>query len=39
MKNFSDMLFPAGKDMFKVNNSNTRTRCETCSNLTKISFM
>ena len=24
---------PAGNHMFKVNNSNTRTRCETCSKL------
>ena len=26
--------FPAGNDMFKVNNRNTRTRCEICSKLT-----
>ena len=26
--------FPAGDCMFKINNRNTRTRCETCSNLT-----
>ena len=25
---------PIGNYMFKVNNKNTRTRCETCSNLT-----
>ena len=25
---------PAGNYMFKVNNRNTRTRCETCSKLT-----
>ena len=25
---------PAGNYMFKVNNRNTRTRCEICSNLT-----
>ena len=25
---------PAGNNMFKVNNKNTRTRCETCSKLT-----
>ena len=30
---FSD-LFPAGNYMFKVNNRNTRTRCEICSKLT-----
>ena len=27
-------LFPAGNYMFKVNNRNTRTRCEICSKLT-----
>ena len=27
-------LFPASNDMFKVNNSNTRTRCEIYSKLT-----
>ena len=26
---------PAGNCMFKVNNRNTRTRCEICSKLTK----
>ena len=26
--------FPAGTYMFKVNNRNTRTRCEICSELT-----
>ena len=26
---------PAGNYMFKVNNTNTRARCEICSNLTK----
>ena len=26
--------FPAGNYMFKVNNGNTRTRCEICSKLT-----
>ena len=26
--------FPAGNYMFKVNNRNTRTRCEICSKLT-----
>ena len=26
--------FPAGNCMFKVNNRNTRTRCEICSKLT-----
>ena len=27
-------LFPGGNYMFKVNNRNTRTRCEICSKLT-----
>ena len=27
-------LFPAGNYIFKVNNRNTRTRCEICSKLT-----
>ena len=27
-------IYPAGNYMFKVNNRNTRTRCETCSKLT-----
>ena len=27
-------FFPVGNYMFKVNNSNTRTRCEICSKLT-----
>ena len=27
-------LYPAGNCMFKVNNRNTRTRCEICSKLT-----
>ena len=26
--------FPAGNNMFKINNRNTRTRCEICSKLT-----
>ena len=26
-------MIPAGNYMFKVNNRNTRTRCEICSNL------
>ena len=26
--------YPAGNNMFKVNNRNTRTRCEICSKLT-----
>ena len=26
-------VFPAGIDMFKVSNRNTRTRCEICSKL------
>ena len=28
------VLFPAGNYMFKVNNRNTRARCEICSKLT-----
>ena len=31
---FSYERFPAGNYMFKVNNRNTRTRCEICSKLT-----
>ena len=27
-------MFPSGNYMFKVNNGNTRTRCELCSKLT-----
>ena len=27
-------MYPAGKDMFKVNNRKTGTRCEICSKLT-----
>ena len=27
-------IYPAGSYMFKVNNRNTRTRCEICSKLT-----
>ena len=27
-------LYPAGNYMFKINNRNTKTRCEICSNLT-----
>ena len=27
-------MYPAGIDLFKVNNRNTRTRCEICSKLT-----
>ena len=27
-------ILPAGNYMFKVNNKNTRTRCEICSKLT-----
>ena len=30
----SPKIFPVGNYMFKVNNRNTRTRCEICSNLT-----
>ena len=29
-----DSIFPAGNYVFKVNNRNTRTRCEICSKLT-----
>ena len=29
-----EVLFPAGIYLFKVNNGNTRTTCETCSKLT-----
>ena len=29
-----DDYYPAGNCMFKVNNRNTRTRCEICSKLT-----
>ena len=28
------LLYPAGNYTFKVNNKNTRTRCEICSKLT-----
>ena len=31
---FSRQFIPAGNYMFKVNNRNTRTRCEMCSKLT-----
>ena len=31
---FSFLLSPAGNQIFKVNNGNTRTRCEICSKLT-----
>lgn len=31
---FRAIYFSAGKSMFKGNNKNTRTRCETCSKLT-----
>ena len=27
-------VIPAGNDMFKINNRNTRTRCKICSKLT-----
>ena len=33
-KRYFCINFPAGNYMFKVNNKNTRTRCETCSKLT-----
>ena len=38
---FHDILraLPAGNYMFKVNNRNTRTRCETCSKLTTKTFL
>ena len=29
-----NVMFPAGNYMFKLNNRNTRTRCEICSKLT-----
>ena len=32
--NQQSSTFPAGNCMFKVNNRNTRTRCEICSKLT-----
>ena len=32
--NFSAFNSPAGNYMFKVNNRNPRTSCETCSKLT-----
>ena len=31
---FTELDFPTGNYMFKVNNRNTRTRCGMCSNLT-----
>ena len=31
---FCHSNYPAGNYMFKVNNRNTRTRCEICSKLT-----
>ena len=31
---FCVISYPAGNCMFKVNNRNTRTRCEICSKLT-----
>ena len=30
-----DKDYPAGNDMFKVNNRNTRARCEICPKLTR----
>ena len=33
-RRFVRLPFPAGNNMFKVNNRNTRTRCEICSKLT-----
>ena len=32
---WSTLLFPVGIYMFKVNNRNTRKRCETCTKVTK----
>ena len=34
IKSFPNVTNPAGNCMFKVNNRNTRKRCEICSNLT-----
>ena len=34
---FNNLMIPAGNYMFKVNNRNTRTRCEICSKLTIMS--
>ena len=34
MKNLVQVTDPAGNYIFKVNNRNTRTRCEICSKLT-----
>ena len=31
---FFTFISPCGNDMFKVNNRNSRTMCEICSNLT-----
>ena len=31
---YQTTMIPSGIYMFKVNNRNTRTRCETCSKLT-----
>ena len=34
MKGYNDKHIPAGIYLLKVNNRNTRTRCEMCSKLT-----
>ena len=34
MQNMQSLNFSAGNCMLKVNNRNTRTRCEICSKLT-----
>ena len=34
LKVIQTLDYPAGKYMFKVNNRNTKTRCEICSKLT-----
>ena len=34
MRNYKETVNLAGNYMFKVNNRNTRTRCEICSKLT-----
>ena len=36
LQNHHFSILPLGIYMFKVNNRNTRTRCEICSKLTKI---
>ena len=34
LMSYADSIYPAGNYMFKVNNRNSRTRCELCSKLT-----